>query len=206
MEGGVDEGWECRAQVAAPGGRDTRAFGLIGDALAQAGFQRGEVDAVVVGLGPGSYTGIRAAIAVAQGWQLGAGIDLAGVSSIEALAWGAERRGLRGEVQLIVDAQRGEFYAADYSIGEGEVRLAGALRLAGAEAVAAAQGSERRPLAGPDSARRFPGATDLIPEAKDLVRGLKTKTPWVSGGTLEPVYLRPVSFVKAPPPRKIPPM
>ena len=69
------------------GGRVTNAFGLIEKALAAAKISREEIEAIAVGLGPGSYTGIRAAIAVAQGWQLARGIKLLG-----AAAW---KRSLR---------------------------------------------------------------------------------------------------------------
>ena len=64
------------------GGRGTNAFGLIEKALADAKIAREEIELIAVGLGPGSYTGIRAAIAVAQGWQLARGTKLLGVSSV----------------------------------------------------------------------------------------------------------------------------
>jgi tRNA threonylcarbamoyladenosine biosynthesis protein TsaB len=51
-------------------GRGTSAFGLIEQALSVAQLTREAVAVVAVGLGPGSYTGIRAAIAVAQGWRV----------------------------------------------------------------------------------------------------------------------------------------
>jgi len=66
------------------GGRATNALGLIESALATAGLSRDEIEVIAVGLGPGSYTGIRAAIAVAQGWQLARGVKLLGISSAEA--------------------------------------------------------------------------------------------------------------------------
>src|ERR1700744_507167 len=65
------------------GGRATNAFSLIEKILAEARLERDAITAVAVGLGPGSYTGIRAAIAMAQGWQLARNIRLIGVSSVE---------------------------------------------------------------------------------------------------------------------------
>ena len=50
-----------------------RSLGLVEEALAEANCRREEIGALAVGLGPGSYTGIRGAIALAQGWQLGRG-------------------------------------------------------------------------------------------------------------------------------------
>ena len=52
------------------GGRNAHAVALIEEALQQAKIEREEIECIAVGLGPGSYTGIRAAIALAQGWQL----------------------------------------------------------------------------------------------------------------------------------------
>lgn len=78
-----------------------RSLGLVEQALAEAQCGREEIGALAVGLGPGSYTGIRGAIALAQGWQLGRGIKLLGVSSVECLAGQARVEGL---------ARPGEYY------------------------------------------------------------------------------------------------
>ncbi len=98
------------------GGRTTNAFGLIERVLAQSGILREEIEVIAVGLGPGSYTGIRAAIAVAQGWQLARGVKLLGVSSAECLAAQAQARKIFGRVNVMLDAQRGEFYLATWEI------------------------------------------------------------------------------------------
>src|SRR5277367_3825017 len=64
---------------------DHRALALVEEALKQAGCEREEIETIAVGLGPGSYTGIRGAIAFAQGWHLGRGVQLIGISSVECL-------------------------------------------------------------------------------------------------------------------------
>ena len=81
----------------AEGGRNrrtarTNAFGMIEKVLAEAKIEREQIEVIAVGLGPGSYTGIRAAISVAQGWQLATRRKLLGVSSAECLAAQARRR------------------------------------------------------------------------------------------------------------------
>jgi tRNA threonylcarbamoyladenosine biosynthesis protein TsaB len=91
----------------AGGYRVTNAFGLIEKVLATAKMSRAEIEAIAVGLGPGSYTGIRAAIAIAQGWQLATGVKLLGVSSAEALAAQAQAAKIFGRVNVVIDAQRG---------------------------------------------------------------------------------------------------
>src|SRR5271154_5183469 len=86
------------SEAEATGGRATNAFGLIEQALAASQTRREEIEVVAVGVGPGSYTGIRAAIAVAQGWQLARGIKLLGISSVEAIAARAQAEKFFGRV------------------------------------------------------------------------------------------------------------
>src|SRR5258706_8021657 len=75
------------SEAAESGGyRVTNAFGLTEKVLADAKVSREVIEVIAVGIGPGSYTGIRAAIAIAQGWQLARGIKLIGISSAEELA------------------------------------------------------------------------------------------------------------------------
>ena len=74
------------AEVVETGGHGANAFGMIEQVLAEAKIEREQVDVLAVGLGPGSYTGIRAAISMAQGWQLARGVKLLGVGSVECLA------------------------------------------------------------------------------------------------------------------------
>jgi tRNA threonylcarbamoyl adenosine modification protein YeaZ len=71
-----------------------------------------ELGLVVVGLGPGSYTGLRVAAATALGLALGSGAALVGVPSFEALAYGALAVG--EEAEILVDARGGHLYHARY--------------------------------------------------------------------------------------------
>ncbi|MGB0579945.1 MAG: tRNA (adenosine(37)-N6)-threonylcarbamoyltransferase complex dimerization subunit type 1 TsaB, partial [Limisphaerales bacterium] len=66
--------------------RTAGPLGLITAALEKAGITREEIDTIAVGLGPGSYTGIRSSIALAQGFQLGTNVQLAGISSADIIA------------------------------------------------------------------------------------------------------------------------
>ncbi len=185
------------------GGRTARAFALIERALSEATMEREAIDCIAVGLGPGSYAGIRAGIALAQGWELALGVRLLGISSVECMAAQAVAGGLTGTVSLAIDAQREEFYCATYELSAGGCRVAESLRIVSlAEAHArAAQGPM---LIWPGLQARFPQGRVLLPDAAMLGKLAGERTNFVHGPALEPVYLRETNFVKAPPSRVIP--
>jgi tRNA threonylcarbamoyladenosine biosynthesis protein TsaB len=184
----------------AAGGRETRAFAMIEEALEKAGIRREEVECLAVGVGPGSYTGIRIDISIAQGWQLARGIKLLGVSSVECLAEQAKERGLSGIVRIVIDAQRGEFYHAEYQISKAAVQPIEALRIVSAKEVAP---NSQQFLVGPDVSASNSNTIRMFPEAAALVRLAAHRNDFVAGEKLEPIYLRETTFVKAPPPRTI---
>src|SRR5215469_7437488 len=78
------------------GGRGTAAFAMIEKVLTVAKIEREQIQAIAVGLGPGSYTGIRAAIALSEGWKLARGIALTGVSSVAAIVSVAQEQEILG--------------------------------------------------------------------------------------------------------------
>jgi tRNA threonylcarbamoyladenosine biosynthesis protein TsaB len=177
-----------------------RPLGLVEEALRQARCEREEIETLAIGLGPGSYTGIRGAIALAQGWQLGRGVNLIGLSSVGCLAAGAEEGKIFGPINIIVDAQRDEFYLGRYVIGPGAWRETEALRLGPlAEIEALVRRGER--VLGPGATEWFPSARNLYPDAAILGRLASARQDFVPGEKLEPIYLRETAFKKAPPRR-----
>src|SRR4051812_35448453 len=106
------------SEVIETGGRATKAIGMIEQALSCAQLEREQIDCVAVGLGPGSYNGIRAAIAFAQGWQLARGVKLLGINSVECIADQARLEGLTGIINIVIDAQRNEFYVGQHALDE----------------------------------------------------------------------------------------
>jgi tRNA threonylcarbamoyl adenosine modification protein YeaZ len=192
---------QCSSPVAPAGSPAIHALSLIDDALRKAGLEREQIECLAVGLGPGSYTGIRAAIALAQGWQLARGIKLLGVSSVECLAAEAQMAGLRGRVAVAIDAQRNEFYLATYEITALGRQAIDPLRLASlAEVQACRQAGQV--LIGPDVEKWFPDVRVVFAGAATLGRLASMRTDFVSGEKLEPIYLRQTTFIKAPPRRQ----
>ena len=92
--------------------------GTCQDALAAAGLKMADVDAVLVGRGPGSFTGVRIGIATAKGLACGAGVGLYGTSALDAMAQAAWLAGTRGRLAVVADAMRGEVYPGIYELDE----------------------------------------------------------------------------------------
>ena len=92
--------------------------GTCQDALAAAGLKMADVDVVLVGRGPGSFTGVRIGIATAKGLACGAGVGLYGTSALDAMAQTAWLAGTRGRLAVVADAMRGEVYPGIYELDE----------------------------------------------------------------------------------------
>jgi tRNA threonylcarbamoyl adenosine modification protein YeaZ len=184
------------------GARSAQPLRLVETVLDGAGLGREGVGCILVGIGPGSYTGIRSAIALAQGWQLARGVKLLGIGSADAIAWNALASGARGPVHVAIDAQRGEFYLAGYHLTDRTCETTAPLRLATKDETLRCLADGGR-LFGPALGGVIPGATDLDPTAAALGWLGAGQSGFVSGEKLEPIYLRETTFVKAPPPRNL---
>jgi tRNA threonylcarbamoyladenosine biosynthesis protein TsaB len=189
------------------GERSTAAFAMIEKVLAQAKLEREQVETIAIGLGPGSYTGIRAAIALAQGWQLARGTKTIGISSVAAVAAQAQTDKIFGRVSVVVDAQREEFYLATYEIAETACEEIEPLRILSRSEVQS-RAAKGEILIGPEAAKFSPfcsGYRTIFPHAKavaELAAGAKN---FLRGEKLEPIYLRETNFVKAGPAGSGPP-
>ncbi len=176
------------------GGR--AAIALVERALASSSVERDEIECIAVGTGPGSYTGIRGGISLAQGWQLAREIRLLGVSSVECVAAQAQREKVFGKMAVVVDAQREEFYLAVYEVTENHRREIEPLRIVPAAEVKALAASGTI-IVGPDSAAQ--NSALLYPQAAMLGQIASNRTDFIAGEKLEPIYLREVSFKKVAP-------
>ncbi len=95
--------------------------------FAQAGWTRSEIDAVVVDVGPGLFTGIRSGLATAQGIAAAAGVPIVPVTALDVLALRAATG--RREIWPIVDARRGQIATARYRPVPGGVVREGPIEL-----------------------------------------------------------------------------
>ena len=147
-------------------------------ALADAGLTVNDLDAVVVGCGPGPFTGLRVGMATAAAYGHALGVPVHGVCSLDAI--GVETR---GDALVVTDARRREVYWARYRDG---VRVDGPAVNAPADVPADAHA-----VAGsPEHAALFdlPTLSPAYPTVSGLVRAVANWT--AEPAPLVPLYLR----------------
>ena len=175
---------------------------LLAATLREAGKSLRDVDVLAVGVGPGSYTGLRVGLTAAKTLAYACGASLIGLDSLEAIA----RNGPcdAKKISVVADAQRGQLYVAEYVREPGgrlvvtrpceiEPLAAWLARLEpGTVALGPALDSPRiRNVlpAGfelPDPALNYPVGHRLIELARETWAGGRRDDPWL----LEPRYLR----------------
>ena len=166
-DGRTSQGRDDPPRGAHPG-HATRMLAMAHELLTGAGVGWSEVDRIAVGVGPGTFTGLRVGVATARGLAQSLSAELVGVSSPRALAFAAfaaspATPGERDAVLAVIDARRGEAFAAAYESEGGRPRELAAPRalppqeLASvvAESEDAGGAARRRWLAVGDGALRF---------------------------------------------------
>jgi tRNA threonylcarbamoyladenosine biosynthesis protein TsaB len=158
------------------------------------------VDLVAVGLGPGSFTGLRVGIATAKGLTLSLGLQGRGVSTLDALGAGIGTAGATGERLAVLDGYRGEVFVALYDSG-GETLWEPAVMRPDALAARLAT-LPVPPTVGGSGAIRFrdelEGAGGIqIPDDADPIHTVAARhicalaAAGKGSDSLEPIYLRP---------------
>ena len=105
-------------EVQARRASNTRLLPEIDALLKEHGFARDRIACVAVGRGPGSFTGVRIAMATAKGVASALDVGLIGVSSLDAVAWNAWAKGVRGRALVVADAMRHEVYPVRYLVDD----------------------------------------------------------------------------------------
>ena len=190
-----------RYQVA-PRGHTDLILPMVAELLAEGELTLNQLNALAFGRGPGSFTGVRITLGVAQGLAFGADLPLLGVSNLQALAQGAYRLSGTQQVLSAIDARMGEIYVGGYALEQGVMVIREAERVIAPGAFLAeaahhhwASGVGSGFVTYAELAERvdrvcdglpYPEARDLLPQALALWQaGLG-----VSAAEAQPVYLR----------------
>jgi tRNA threonylcarbamoyl adenosine modification protein YeaZ len=194
----------CRAEIQEGGDQGRSGLVLVDEVLQKAGVERETVDCIAIGLGPGSYTGIRSAIALGHGWNSASQVVIRGISSVEGLMAQAQAQGEYGLVHVVLDALRQEYYVASYHADINGYEEVEPLRLISQEAINLLETKEASIL-GPAVSKWFNKARVAFPMAAWIAQlACRRIDACPQSNTIEPIYLRKTEFVKAPPLRKLP--
>ena len=176
-DGGIDVAAE-RITLDARAHAETLTPNVVA-AVADAGLTMADLDAVVVGCGPGPFTGLRVGMATAAAYGHALGLPVYGVCSLDAIGVLTA-----GDVLVVSDARRREVYWARYRDG---------VRIEGPDVAAAADvpvGTAEAVAGSPDHAALFalPAVGTAYPTAAGLVAAVQDWT--VQPAALVPLYLR----------------
>jgi len=96
---------------------------MVDQILQQAEITLAQLDGLVFGQGPGSFTGVRIGIGVAQGLAFAANLPLVGVSTLQALAQGGYQQSGATTVIAAIDARMSEVYSGIYQLNEQQLMM-----------------------------------------------------------------------------------
>ncbi|MCW5731906.1 MAG: tRNA (adenosine(37)-N6)-threonylcarbamoyltransferase complex dimerization subunit type 1 TsaB [Alphaproteobacteria bacterium] len=170
---------------------------LVQAVMAEAGLGFAALDALAVTIGPGTFTGIRIALAAARGMAVALRLPLVGISTLEALAAGIPQELAEANLRVAaIDARRGEVYVQGFDAAMRPVDEAALLplgvaagRLPAGPLVLAGSGAPLLlALLGSDRARLAPG-DGRIDARQVAFRALARPLP-PAGAAPEPLYLR----------------
>ncbi|MGL5948722.1 MAG: tRNA (adenosine(37)-N6)-threonylcarbamoyltransferase complex dimerization subunit type 1 TsaB [Aeromonas sp.] len=193
----------------APRDHTKKILPMVQSVLDEAGVRLTELSAIAFGQGPGSFTGVRIGISVAQGLAFGVDVPLIGISTLAAMAQGAWAQHNACQVLAAIDARMDEVYLGAYQLSAGVMQPLQTEVVSRPDELAAQWLPQGEPLAGvwhsagtgfdvyaeplsalacqvEHSAVRLPRAEDMLPLAK---------AKWLAGEVCAaheatPVYLR----------------
>ncbi|NTS78444.1 tRNA (adenosine(37)-N6)-threonylcarbamoyltransferase complex dimerization subunit type 1 TsaB [Catenovulum sp. SM1970] len=101
-----------------PREHNQRVLPMVDKLLAQAQLKLNQIDAIAVGAGPGSFTGVRIATGIVQGLAYGAKLPVAPVSSLAAMAHSAFRQEQSQNIICAIDARMSEIYLGAFQVSK----------------------------------------------------------------------------------------
>ena len=107
-----------------PQSHSLRLLPMIDDLLKEAGIELADIDGLIFGQGPGSFTGVRIGVGVAQGLAFSANLPVVGVSSLQAMAQLAYNRHGQSKVIAAIDARMSEVYNGYFELNEQNIMQA----------------------------------------------------------------------------------
>ena len=168
-------------EVRAHRASNTQLLPRIDALLADSGIARGSLTCVACGRGPGSFTGVRIAMATAKGVASALGVGLIGFSTLDAVAWNAWEAGVRGSLLVAADAMRKEVYPVRYWVDDAGARRLEADRVVKAVEVAdeyLSDGAERSVEASDPDASMIDHVTgDALVKYEELLSPLGAVLP-----------------------------
>ncbi len=174
--------------VAMRGKEQEALMSAVGAVLDECGVRPGAMERIVCGAGPGSFTSLRIAGAIAKGLCAASGVPLAPISSM-ALVVGALPLRKPGRYLAVMDAMRGESYVQEFEIDTAErISVSGPHVVMSTEAVDPFAAARNATAVGP--ARR--DAEHVIPNARAaaLVTNMIVANPPADLAAWEPLYGR----------------
>lgn len=183
-----------------------RILPFVQSVLNQGHVSLSDIDVLAYGRGPGSFTGVRIGIGIAQGLALGAALPMAGISTLATMAQAAWRKAGATRVLCAIDARMGEVYWAEYQRNadgcwEGEAtervckpeQVTERLRQLDGAWFSVGTGWEAWPEMAKESGLQVTSAGVSLPEAEDmlpLAMQVVERQQTVAVEHAEPVYLR----------------
>ena len=111
------DGQQLTLDEVCPQQHSKRILPMVQQLLAESGLGLNQLDGIVFGRGPGSFTGVRIGVGVTQGLAFGADLPVFGVSTLQAMAQAAVRLHQAKQVIAAIDARMAEVYLALYQQG-----------------------------------------------------------------------------------------
>ena len=197
--------------IASPRDQAQLLLPLIEELLRAADVTFARLDAIVFGRGPGSFTGLRIAAAIAQGLALAGRKPVVGISSLAAVAQNALDTAGVANTLVCIDARMGEVYFGAFEAEHGLVRAHGPERVAPPDKVTAPPFERWTALGGgftayPDALAGVAGqaeavVADIAARARDLLRLADrelAESGSVAASAAQPSYLRDDSAWRRP--------